>query len=131
MLATTVTGLVYNFLLVPFAQAPMFFSNYVNFSTHVLVMVLALANYLIFEQKGFIRYSHVLVGIIFPGVYWIVFVAIGERIDFFPYFFMNHTDIGWGMVFLWLVLLLVFFVGLGFLLILYDRSRKKRITQEA
>ena len=127
MLATTVTGLVYNFLVVPFAQAPMFFSNYVNFSTHVLAMILALANYLIFEKKGFLTYRHILVGMIFPGVYWIVFVIIGERIDFFPYFFMNHTYVGWPMVFLWLGIFLAFFAGLGFLLTLYDRSREKCI----
>ena len=127
MLATTVTGLVYNFLLVPFAQAPMFFSNYVNFSTHILAMVLALANYLIFEEKGLLTFRHILAGMIFPGLYWAVFVTIGERINFFPYFFMNHTYIGWAMVFLWLVMLLAVFGGIGFLLILYDRSRVKRV----
>jgi len=125
MMATTVTGLVYNFLLVPFAQAPMFFSNYVNFSTHILATVLALANYLIFEEKGFLTWRHILVAMIFPGLYWIVFVAIGERIDFFPYFFMNHTYVGWAIVFLWFVALLAVFAGLGFSLTLYDnRSRK-------
>ena len=126
LLATIVTGLVYNFLLVPFAQAPMFFSNYVNFSTHVLAAVLAIANYFMFERKGFLTYRHILVGMIFPGLYWIIFVIIGERIDFFPYFFMNHTYIGWAMVFLWLAILLAFFAGLGALLVLYDRSRAKR-----
>jgi len=120
MLATTVTGLVYNLLLVPFAHAPMFFSNYVNFSTHVLAMVLALVNYFVFEDKGFLTRRHVLVGMVFPGVYWAVFVVIGERIDFFPYFFMNPNDVGWPMVFLWFWILLSFFAGLGFLLILYD-----------
>ena len=123
MLSATVTGLIYNFLLIPFAGAPMPFTNYVNFSTHVLVVVLALANYFIFEQKGFLTRRHILAGMIFPGLYWIVFVAIGERIDFFPYFFMNHTYVGWPMVFLWLGALLAFFAGLGFLLILYDKSR--------
>ena len=126
MLAATVTGLVYNFLLVPIAQAPMFFSSYVNFSTHVLVTVLALGNYLVFEKKGFLTYRHILVGVIFPAAYWVVFVTIGERIDFFPYFFMNHTYVGWPVVFLWLVILLVFFAGLGVLLILYDRSRARQ-----
>ena len=126
ILATTVTGLVYNFLLVPFAQAPMFFSNYVNFSTHVLAMILALANYYIFEEKGFLTRWHILVGMIFPGVYWVVFIIIGERIDFFPYFFMDHTYIGWFMVFLWLGILLSFFAGLGSLLVLYDINKRKR-----
>jgi len=123
MLATTVTGLVYNFLLVPFAGAPMFFSGYVNFSTHVLATVLALVNYFVFESKGFLRRRHILAGMIFPGVYWAVFVAIGERINFFPYFFMNPNAVGWPMVLLWFVILLAFFAGLGFLLMLYDKSR--------
>ena len=125
MLATTVTGLVYNFLLVPFAHAPMFFSSYVNFSTHVLVTVLALGNYFIFEIKGFLNRRHIIAGMVFPAIYWIVFVAIGERIDFFPYFFMNPNYVGWPMVFLWLGILLLVFGGLGFLLIWYDRSRRK------
>jgi len=123
ILATTVTGLVYNFLLVPFAQAPMFFSNYVNFSTHVLATVLALVNYFAFETKGVLNRWHILAGMVLPGLYWAVFVTIGERIDFFPYFFMNHNDVGWPMVFLWFGILLSVFAGLGFLLVLYDRSR--------
>ncbi|MCL2405541.1 MAG: Pr6Pr family membrane protein [Defluviitaleaceae bacterium] len=123
MLSATVTGLVYNFLLVPFAQAPMFFSGYVNFSTHVLVTALALINYFVFESKGFLRRRHILAGMIFPGVYWAVFVAIGERINFFPYFFMNPNDVGWVMVFVWFVALLAVFAGLGGLLLVYDKGR--------
>jgi len=126
ILATTLTGLAYNFLLVPFAQAPMFFSNYVNFSTHVLATVLALVNYFAFENKGLLNYKHILVSMIFPGIYWVVFLAIGNRIDFFPYFFMNPNEIGWPMVFLWFGMLLFFFAGLGFLLVLYDRRRGER-----
>jgi len=122
MLATTLTGLAYNFLLVPIAQAPMFFSNYVNFSTHVLAMMQALINYFIFEEKGFLNRWHILVGMIFPGLYWAVFITIGERIDFSPYFFMNPNYVGWPMVFLWFGMLLSAFAGLGFLLVLYDRS---------
>ena len=125
MLAVTVTGLVYNFLLVPFAQAPMFFSSYVNFSTHVLAMVLALLNYFVFEKKGFLNYRHILAGMIFPGVYWVVFVIIGERIDFFPYFFMNPNEVGWPMVFIWFGGLLAVFAGLGVLLVIFDRGLGK------
>jgi len=127
MLATVVTGLVYNFLLVPVAGAPMFFSNYVNFSTHVLAMILPLVNYFAFENKGFIERRHILAGMIFPGLYWGVFITIGERINFFPYFFMNPNDVGWIMVFLWFIVLLAVFAGLGFLLTLYDRRKKGNV----
>ena len=130
MLATTVTALVYNFLLVPFAQAPMFFSSYVNFSTHVLAMVLALANYFIFESKGFLNRWNIIAGMVFPGAYWAVFVSIGERINFFPYFFMNPNDVGWSMVFLWFGILLAAFAGLGFLLILFDKRKVSHSINE-
>jgi len=123
MLATGLTGLVYNFLLVPFAQAPMPFFNFENFSTHVLAMVLPLLNYLVFEDKGLLNRRHILVGMIFPIIYWAVFVTIGERIDFVPYFFMNPGSVGWAMVFVWFGGLLAVFSGLGFLLVLYDKSR--------
>jgi len=121
ILSTTLTGLVYNFLLVPIAGAPMFFSSFENFTTHVLVTVLALVNYFVFEGKGFLSFRHVLVGMVFPVVYWVVFVTIGERINFFPYFFMNPSAVGWVMVFVWFFILLGFFAGLGGLLLLYDR----------
>jgi hypothetical protein len=123
ILATTFTGLIYNFLLVPFAQAPMFFTSYVNFSTHVLAMALALVNYFVFEEKGCLNRRHVLGGMIFPGIYWVVFVIIGEMIDFSPYFFMNPNEVGWIMLFIWFGVLLLVFAGLGFLLTLFDRKR--------
>jgi len=126
ILATTFTGLIYNFLLVPVAQAPMFFTSYVNFSTHVLAMALALVNYFAFERKGCFNYRHVLAGMIFPGMYWVVFVNIGDRINFFPYFFMNPNAVGWLMVFVWFGALLLAFVGLGFLIMLYDKRSTKK-----
>jgi len=121
ILAASLTGLVYNFLLVPFAQAPLPFFNFENFSTHVLAMVLPLLNYLIFEDKGLLSWRHILVGMIFPIVYWAVFVTIGERIDFVPYFFMNPGYVGWAMVLAWFGGLLAIFSGFGFLLVLYDK----------
>jgi len=127
ILATTFTGLIYNFLLVPVAQAPMFYTSYVNFSTHVLAMSLALVNYFVFEKKGCFGYRHVLAGMIFPGIYWAVFLNIGDRINFFPYFFMNPNAVGWLMVFVWFGALLLAFVGLGLLLMLYDKRSAKKI----
>jgi len=88
-------------------------------------MTLALVNYFVFEKKGYFSYRHVLAGMIFPGLYWTVFVNIGDRINFFPYFFMSPNEVGWLMVFVWFGALLLTFVGLGLLLMLYDRRRAK------
>jgi len=123
VLATTVTGLVYNFVLVPFAGAPRFYSDFVNFSTHVLVTIFPLVFYFLFEEKGKLKCRHIFAGMVFPMVYWVVFVTIGERIDFFPYFFMNPHYVGWGMTFVWFGALLAPFAVLGFLLLWYDGRR--------
>ena len=125
ILAATFTGLMYNLVLVPFAGAPMFFTSYVNFSTHVLAMILALANYLIFEEKGLLNRRHILAGMTFPGIYWAIYVIIRDIIDFSPYFFMNPNEVGWLAVFVWFGILLLVFAGMGFLLTLYDRNLKK------
>jgi len=124
LVAITVTGLVYNFVLVPFTTAPMFYIGFVNFVTHAVAPVLAIINYFAFEKKGYYTPKHILVSMIFPAVYWVVFVSIGGRINWFPYFFMNPNSVGWVMVFVWLGILLGTFALLAFLLMLYDRKNK-------
>jgi hypothetical protein len=60
---------------------------------------------------------------IFPVIYWIVFVSIGDIINYFPYFFMEHPVIGWGMTLVWFGILLVVVAILGFLLLAFDKKR--------
>ena len=125
LMAITVTGLVYNFVLVPFARAPVVFSDFENFATHALSTILALINYFLFETKGKVNIRCVLASMVFPALYWVVFVSIGGIIDFYPYFFMNPNIVGWPMVFVWFGVLLTVFALLGFLLILYDKKQRK------
>jgi len=125
IVAMAVTGLVYNFVLVPFANATMVHIGFTNFITHAFSTILVLVNYFVFEAKGNFNFKHVGVAMLFPAIYWVIFVSIGGIIDFYPYFFMNPTRIGWSMVFVWFAILLSVFAGLGALLILFDRKRSK------
>jgi len=127
LVAISVTGLVYNFVLVPFTDSPMFYIGFVNFVTHALSTILALVNYFVFEKKGNYSKKHIGVAMIFPAVYWGVFVSIGGFIDWFPYFFMNPTQIGWPMVLVWFAILLGAFAVLGVLLVSYDGKRARRM----
>lgn len=119
----SITGLVYNFVLVPFEGQPMVFSDYSNFVVHLLSMVLVWINYLIFEEKGRFTYKHLWVALAPTFLYWLVFVSIGELINFHPYIFMDPTSIGWPMTFFWLVILLIFFCGFMLTLLLFDQKR--------
>jgi len=126
IVSITVTGLVYNLILVPLVpEAEMILSDYPNFVTHFLSALLVLFNYFFFEKKGLFTFKHILAGMAFPFVYWIVFVSIGGIIGFFPYFFMNPMEIGWVMTFVWFAIILVVIAVLGFLLILFDKIRGK------
>jgi len=126
IVSISVTALVYNFVLVPFSRINMFFSNYLNFVTHFLSTILVLFNYFFFEKKGTFTFKHILAGMVFPFTYWVVFVSIGDIIGFYPYFFMNPKEIGWVMTFIWFGIILFIVTVLGFLLILFDRSRAKK-----
>jgi len=92
---------------------------------------LAIINYFAFEEKGHYKPKHIIVSMIFPAVYWVVFVSIGGRINWFPYFFMNPNSVGWVMVFVWLGILLGTFALLAFLLILYDRKNGTRLKSSS
>jgi len=107
-------------------EAEIVFSYYSNFVTHLLSMLLALFNYFFFEKKGTFTYKHILAGMAFPFLYWLVFVSIGGIIDYFPYFFMNPTEIGWIMTFVWFAIILIVVTVLGFLLVLFDRIRGRK-----
>jgi len=130
LVAISVTGLIYNFVLVPIVDAPPVNIGFVNFALHALSMVLALVNYFVFEQKGNYRRMHVIVAMAFPAIYWLVFVSIGGRIDYYPYFFMNPMEIGWLMVFIWLVILLGSFAVLGALLVWFDTRHSRKVDTE-
>ena len=128
LLAITVTGIVYNLVLVPLTDSEPFYYGFRNFITHGLSFVLALVNYFVFEVKGRFTVKHVAVAMLFPAVYWLIFVSIGGIIRYYPYFFMNPPQIGWTMVFVWFAILLSIFAGLGILLVKYDQCMKVRCT---
>jgi hypothetical protein len=122
LIAIIVTCVVYSFVLVPIVHAEIIFSSYANFVTHFLSLVLALSNSVFFEAKGHFRLKHALVAMVFLVGYWFVFVT--PLFDFYPYFFMNPTEIGLGTAILWFVGLVTAFAGIAFGLVWVDSSEK-------
>jgi hypothetical protein len=128
IMSICLTGLVYNFILVPFtSDAQMVFSHYSNFATHLLSMLLVLFNYFFFEKKGTFTYKHIPAGMAFPVIYWTVFISIGGIINYYPYFFMNPNEVGWAMLFVWFCIILILITTLSFLLVKFDKSSFEKI----
>ncbi|MDR1138277.1 MAG: Pr6Pr family membrane protein [Clostridiales bacterium] len=129
-IAIVVTGLVYNLLLVTINGDPWILSDYTNFVIHFASMIWAICNYLIFEDKGKINIRHMLIGMLFPFVYWMIFIVVGYvSVDrWSPYFFMDTVKYNFFVLILWLLALLVAFVIIGSLVLWYDHSKATKST---
>jgi len=126
LVCISVTGIVYNFILVPFGGSPMVLDGWGNFVTHLLSMVLAYINYLCLEEKKLFTFKHIWAAIVPSFTYWLTFILIGPVINWFPYFFMNYQSIGWDRVFFWFVIILLFLVGLTIAVVLFDKGRRAK-----
>lgn len=120
LVCISITGIVYNFVLVPSGWGIPVTDGWANFVTHLLSMALAFVNYLVFEEKGKLTFRHVLVAIVPPFSYWVIFMII----SIYPYPFMNPLMIGWLMVFVWFFIIVLIIAGLAFLLVFLDKRPK-------
>jgi hypothetical protein len=121
LMSISATALTYNLVLVPFGGSNIAFSSYPNFAVHLFSVVLVFINYLFFEKKGMLKFSHVLAGLVVPFVYYLVFLSIGHIIDYYPYFFMRPDVVGWPMVFILFGVLMGLLFLFGFLILLLDK----------
>jgi len=128
LFSVLITVLVYNFVLVPFGSAAIFFSDIGNFIIHFLVIVLALVNHFCFEEKNESTFRHILVGMFLPIAYWLFFIGFGDAIGFYPYFFMNPLQIGWFMTFIWFGITVIGFALLALCLSLISKYGRRSTT---
>ena len=138
----TMTGLVYCCLLAPFADDSYHVWSAFGVTTHVVVPILAIADYFVDDYAFKLKKSQFIVGILPSVIYFaITSILCALRFDFgrgdaFPYFFMNfYSPIGvfgfkWGNPPLvgsmyWFILF-----TLVVLLISYAYARLKRASRE-
>ena len=129
VVAITITFLVFTTLLAP-TLTTSYLLSYNNLSLHIIVPILALTDFFIFDKDIEMKVSTAFLGTAMP-VYYFVFFFIGTKVGFryignakAPYFFLEYDNLTWfkitekGLgVFYWLMIL---FVGISVLcLILY------------
>ena len=140
-IAITITFIVFVTLLAPLVGVNYFFS-YSNFSLHIIVPILAIFDFFMFDSNIKITKISFLAGIIMP-VYYFIFFLIGRLIgftylngDIAPYFFLNYEKNGWFIissnglgVFYWVIILLAFAAGLSLLFLFLMKLRQKKQSQ--
>lgn len=101
-------------------------------ATHVLHGYVPLAYTLMwffdFRQND-LKHTTSVKWLIFPLIYFIYVLARGALIDAYPYFFVNAHKYGYGMVAMYAVGILLFFLFMGNMLILIDNKIKKPLKK--
>ncbi|MCD8373028.1 MAG: Pr6Pr family membrane protein [Clostridia bacterium] len=120
-----VTFLVYAILLGDPVSVD-FWRNIGNLSYHVFGPVLFILDYFLFEEHKCISVFAPLYSLIIPLIYVAYIFILGAAIDNFeyPYFFLDVSNLGYGGVMVWVLILLVVFTVLGYLMWLYNRIAK-------
>jgi len=103
-------------------------SDWLDARIHYLVPLLTVADWVIFEPHGALRWYHPLYWLFTPILYFayvLALVQLGIRFNSnrFPYFFMNVRTLGWGGVLSILLMLAAVFLAVGYAMVAFDRRR--------
>ncbi|MCW4386294.1 Pr6Pr family membrane protein [Salinibacterium sp. SYSU T00001] len=130
LVAITITGLVYNFVLVPRDVALGTFDggDLADLLVHTWVPLLTVGEWLLFARKGRFRWWYSAVWLVTPAAYAIfafiraevgpVLKGVSSR---YPYFFLDADEFGWSTVLVNVLWLLVGFLALGLIVVAVDR----------
>ena len=140
----TMTGIVFCFLLAPFADASYHAWSPWSYLTHVFSPILGAADFFVDEYRVPLRMKHVFATELPPLIYFSTASVLGilqvdfGRGEFYPYFFLNYTSpagvFGFSNQFpfiigsfYWMTLFALVMLGIGFLLAkLYNRKQSLR-----
>lgn len=143
VVAITITFLVFFAVLAPTLGID-YLLSFNNFSLHLIVPVLALIDFFIFDKDIDLTYKNSLLGCLMP-LYYVVFFLIGIPLGFrytdtglkAPYFFLNYEEIGWFQitskgpgVIVYILEMMVLIVGLCFLFTLLMKLRKGELKKD-
>jgi hypothetical protein len=130
-MAITVTLLVAHFILgMRFTMADSM--GMTLFVMHYAVPLITIADWLLFDPKGLMTFCSPLLWAIGPMVYFafaMIAARIGDGIGYggsrYPYPFLDVDKLGWGSVLLTVLALAAFFIALGYVWVLIDKSLAK------
>lgn len=131
------TAIVFNLLLNYFNSVVAYFAAYKNALYHLILPVLFVLDWVIFYERGSVKLLYPVLALAIPLAYvvyimlraWIVSAAEISVEVLYPYFFMNIDRLGWPGFLLWMGILLVMLLLLGYGLYALDRLlSRKRIT---
>jgi len=120
-----VVGLVYHFLLHA-TWNPQGLSLIANIGLHYVMPTAMLLDWLMFAPKGRLRWSDPAKWLVFPLLYGLWTVIHGLTADWWPYWFVDVSELGWSKAGAYFAGLLVFFALVGLIVVAIDRRPGRR-----
>lgn len=124
-----VVGIVYNAIL-RFLWQPSGLQKVADELLHVVVPLLFVCYWLLFVIKGQLKWRHAFQWLLYPAVYLCYALLRGGLGGFYPYPFINVTELGYSRVLMNAAGLLLVFIAGGFLFVGIDKTmgRATRVT---
>jgi hypothetical protein len=127
LLSISLTCVVFNVMLAPQIDEPLGFESHV---LHLVVPVGFVLDWLLFARKGWFRLPDIGLWLFIPLAYLLVTLVVAAWDGFYPYPFMDASEIGYGKVALNALILLVGFGVLGIIYVAVDRLMGRRERRE-
>lgn len=140
-LIIVITGLIYNFVLVPTISDTSGYAvnSFSDILVHTFTPIMVFVDWILFANTSDTKNIKPWTWAILPLLYW-VFTIIRAQIggpiagfgSYYPYFFIDADQLGWGRVIINVLVLLVAFVLFGYLmkLIAWLTNRFKPYTKK-
>jgi len=131
-----VTLLVYNILLAKDNSAFDYFTSLNNLLMHLILPIMFILDFVLFYEHGKVRWYYPLLCVIMPLVY-VIYVLIraaivkGSASVIYPYFFLDVDKLGWGGFFIWISVLVVIFIAIGYILYVLDNIKRFKAAAQS
>lgn len=139
MIMIMVTFFVYNILLAKDNGIVNYFTSINNLTMHVILPIMFVLDWILFYEHGKTKWYYPLLSVVMPLVYVAFILIRGAIINHatvsivYPYFFLNLDTLGWGGFSMWLSILIIAFVALGYLIYMFDHIKqiKERFQKQS
>lgn len=124
-----VTFFVYIILLGDVSQ-PNFWNSLGNMTYHVAVPILYVLDFVLFDEHKKINILDPLKTVIMPLIYVVYILVYGAVCRatgaefYYPYYFLDVDNLGYGGVAVWVLMLLLIFAVIGYVIFVYDKLVK-------
>ena len=95
-------------------------------TAHTLSPILGVVYWVRAVPRGQLQWRDPVIWLIYPIAYLIYWLIRGPLVGYYPYFFVDVNELGYGGVAMWSGILIVVFLVLGSLMVLIDRRQAKR-----